>query len=58
MLCDAIQSRIKDGDAPNDNLIDLQGTDIRPNRLCAITLDEAQEISICDDERSVHENPN
>ena len=50
MLCDCIESRIKDGDAPHDQWIDrdTQGTELPPNCLCPITLED--EISTCDDQ--------
>ena len=48
MLCDAIESRIKDGEAPHDQWIDTQGTELPPNRLSPIILED--EISTCDNQ--------
>ena len=37
----------KDGEAPHDQWIDTQGTELPPNCLCPVTLED--EISLCDD---------
>ena len=48
MLCDCIESRIKDGEVPHDEWIDFQGNQLPPNCLCPITLQD--KIASCDDQ--------
>ena len=47
LLCDEVQSRINDGDVPNDKWIDSNGMAIPPNRFCP---DSAGEENHHDDE--------
>ena len=42
LLCDAIQCRIQDGDAPQDEWFDSKGSAIPPNRFCIYADTEEQ----------------